>query len=531
MTSTSSRIRNQADEWAVEDGCWFDERAAKRVCEFFRKFLRHSKSDFKSQPFELMDWQREEIIYPLYGWKRANGFRRFRRAFIQIPKKNGKSTLCSGLSLYHLCADGENGTEVYNVAGDKSQASIVFDEANNMIEASPSLSQRLIIKKSLKRVDFPPNKSFYRVLASDASTKEGFNAGCIINDELHAQKNRKLFDTLRYSGAGRKQPMNIVITTAGDDEFSFWHEEYVYAKNVMDGIVRDDEYLVYIREATKQDDPFCEETWKKANPSYGVLIQPDEMRDVANNAKNQPSSLGIFLRYRLNIMTSSEARWISIDDWAKNEHKETPEPAFKEECYVGLDLSSTIDMAGYILFFPKNKVIIPRLWCPETTITKRIAQKRTRYDYWAAKGLVNVSKCDSLDYKLIEDSLVKDDNQYSIREIAFDPWNAAQFVITLYKHGFKLFPFRQGFGSYNAPMKEFQRMVTNGELTHYGNPLLAWMMSNVVAEEDSNKNLRPNKKKSKESIEGIICTLMGIGRWMLANEKRSIYADRGMVTS
>ena len=531
MTSTHSWVRNKSDEWAVEAGCYFDESAPERVCEFFRKYIRHSKDEFAGKPFIFTNWQRGDLIYPIYGWKKPDGSRRFRRVFIEIPKKNGKSTLCSGLSLYHLCADGVNGAEVYNVAGDKSQASIVFDEAKNMVEASPAMSSRILLKRSLKRMDFPNTKSFYRVIASDAHSKEGFNISCLIFDELHTQKNRKLWDTLRYGGASRREPIFIVITTAGDDETSLWFEELTYAKRILSGEIRDDEYFAYVREADKNDDYKDPKVWEKANPSLGITISYETVAAEVNAAIQNPSALNTLLRYRFNILSSLSERWIPKEHWDACANFPIRPPQEKEECYVGLDLSTTTDMAGYCLWFPERKIILPRLFCPENTVTKRTALRRTRYDFWQLKNLVTVLQGETLDYNIIKQSLEADDELYSIKRLAYDPWNATQFILDLLHDGWKCEKFRQGFGSYTAPMKEFDRMIRDQVLVHYGNEVLTWMTGNLVPEYDVNKNIRPNKKASKEAIEGLLCAIMAIGLWMIDTQKASVYKKRGIVST
>src|SRR5262245_38425335 len=232
-------VRTEADERAVFDGCYFDIYAAERVRTFFRKFLRHSKGQWAKQPFELLEWQWTQIVAPLFGWMRADGTRRFRRGYIEVPKKNGKSTLFAGLSLYLLAGDREPGAEIYSAAVDRDQAAIVLNEAANMVEASPDLSQRLKVIRSTKRIMFYRTNSVYRALSADVPAKEGLNAHAILMDELHAQKNRDLWDTLRYAGASRRQPLHLSITTAGYDRHSIGWEQHLYAQAVLEGTVQD----------------------------------------------------------------------------------------------------------------------------------------------------------------------------------------------------------------------------------------------------------------------------------------------------
>src|SRR5215831_5309752 len=277
-----------ADEAALAEGCTFHAASAERVRQFFRSFLRHSKGQWAGKPFELLDWQFTDIIAPLFGWKRADGSRRFRRAYIEVPKKNGKSTLASGIGLYLLVGDGEPGAEVYSVAADRYQANIVHGEAIRMVRASPGLSSRLELNRTTHNISFPKLSAWYRSLSSEANTKEGLNAHGLIIDELHAWKGRGLWDALRYAGRSRRQPLLFAITTAGDDMDSICREQHDYAKGVLSGEILDTRFFAYIRRAAaiaegdREDDDWADPAiWHKANPSLGVTIDPGEFaRDV-----------------------------------------------------------------------------------------------------------------------------------------------------------------------------------------------------------------------------------------------------------
>jgi phage terminase large subunit-like protein len=316
-------IRSEADELAMMAGCVFSPRLADYACNFFPRFLCHSKGQWAGKPFELLEWQRSDIIRPLFGWVRPDGTRRFRRCYIEIPKKNGKSALASGIGLYMLLGDGERGAEVYSAASDRDQASIVHREAINMVYASPALESLLKVNASTHLISCPKTNSVYKAISATPSGKEGFNAHCIICDELHVWRGRELWDALLYAGRARTQPLLFVITTAGADSLSVCREQHDYAANVLNGTFRDDRFFAYIREATKEeiDAQGAEDRalWYKANPSMGVTINPEEFgRDLAEAART-PTAWASFLRYSFNVWNTGAKRWLSVDQWRRCE--------------------------------------------------------------------------------------------------------------------------------------------------------------------------------------------------------------------
>lgn len=517
------------DELAISQGCYYDDSAAERIVQFFEKFLRHSKGQFQGKRFKLLPWQEFEVIRPLYGWKKKDGSRRFRHAHIEVVKKVGKSTLCSGLSLYHLIADKEPGAEIINASGSKEQASIVFNEALNMVDSSPQICRRVIVRASKKEIVYPKTKSWYKVIASDAKLQEGLNCSAIIIDELHTFTNRKLWDTLYYAGAMRRQPLTIVITTAGDDdETTLYADQHRYAESIIEGIIPDTEFFAYIRKADPDDDIQDPKTWEKACPSIGETISYENYQQSALEAVNNPNMYNSFLRYRLNIRASKESRWLPDDAWQACEHKERSSPEPGDICYGGMDLSHSLDIGGYLLYFPEKKFPLPRLWAVRSKYGER-AKQRTKYEIWERLGLLTMVDREALDYKIIKDQLDEDDKTYNIKKIGCDPWNAVQFSLELSEDGYTVEKYRQGYSTMTGPMKEIERMVMQHELVHHGNQILRWMLSNVVIETDINKNIRPAKKKSQQSIDGIVMLIMALGLHMIEEQKESVYARRGIL--
>ena len=525
-SSCAEWIRSSADEKAVAAGCYFDLQAALRVRAFFENFLRHSKGQFANQSFELLEWQWQGIIAPLFGWKRPDGTRRYRRGYIEVPKKNGKSTLFSGLSLYLLTADGEPGAEVYSAAVDRDQASIVYTEAANMVEASPHLSSRLNVVRSTKRIVFPAKKSFFKALSADVSAQEGLNAHAILIDELHAQKNRQLWDTLRYAGSARRQPLHLSITTAGYDKHSICWEQHSYASQVIDGTIEDSSFFGFIAAADDNDDWTTEATWKKANPSFGITMDATQFAEDCKEARESPAKENTFRRYRLNQWTEQDVRWLSMEKW--DACSELAEELEGRTCYGGLDLSSTTDITAFVLVFPDDDGrydVLCWFWVPEDGARQREKKDRVPYRTWIKQGLIEATPGEVVDYDRIRQTIVELGERYNIAEIAVDRWNATQIASQLSNDGFEIVAFGQGFASMNSPTKKLEELILAKKLAHGGNPVLRWMAGNVSIEKDAADNWKPSKKRSPERIDGIVALIMAAGRAALANQPEHTWYD------
>lgn len=535
----SEWIRTEADERAVLSGCWFDREAAARVEVFFERFLRHSKGEWAGKPFRLQEWQKRDLLFPLFAWKKRNGYRRFRNAYIEVPKKNGKSALCSGISLYLLVADGEPGAEVYSAAADRDQASIVYGEAERMVMSSPALSRRLRVIPSRKTILFPRTNSVYRALSADVPTKEGLNIHGLIFDELHAQKSRELFDTLRYGGAARRQPLLVSITTAGFDRNSICWEQHEYARKVLKGIVEDESFFAYIRAANEDpnegpvDDWTSREAWYKANPSLGVTISEEAFAAECREAQEKPTLQNSFKRYRLNIWTSADVRWMPMDKWDASAGSVEPHMLAGKSCFGGLDLSTTLDITACVFVFPWDDGIYklhPLFWIPEENMRERSTRDRVPYEVWARQGLVRTTPGNVVDYAWIEKDILEFAERHKVEEIAYDQWNATEIIQRLTDAGLVMVPTRQGFASMSGPMKQTEALVYSGKLHHGGNPVLRWMADNVQASVDPAGNLKPDKGKSRERIDGIVALIMAIGRAAMRENQASVYEERGLIS-
>lgn len=504
---------------------YFDKKAADNAIIFIERHIRHVKGEWASginPTIKLEKWQKEEIIKPLVGWKsKKTGLRKYRYAYIEIPRKNSKSTLCAALALLFLALDNEEGKEVYSAAGDRAQAGIVFDLAKIMVQKDPMLSNMFTVyKHSIFR-----GADFYQAISADVGTKHGFNANIVIFDELHTQPNRDLFDVLKTSMASRRQPMFIMITTAGYDMNSICYEQHQYAKNVIDKVIEDDRFLPVIYAADPTDDPFSEATWKKANPNYGVSVKPDYIREEAEKAKKSASYLNTFLRLHLNIWTTVKERWITEIAW-DNCHGTVIYEG--EDCYGGLDLSSVSDVTAFTLVFRKadNKLYsINWFWLPEEKQKDSADKNNINYLQWVKNGLIKETPGNAIDYDVVFNDLCNIAKKYNIKETAYDPYNRVQIIPKLQDEGFNLVEHRQGFVSMNVPVKTFETKVLNKQYIHDGNPVLKWMLSNCIIDTDTTGNIKVNRKRRNEKIDGIITNIMAVGLAEEQYEEKQSYLE------
>lgn len=505
---------------------FFDERAADHAVRFFERFLKHTKGIHYGRPFKLLDWQKENIIRPLFGWKKnvekmdADGERRlvtvrkYRTAFIEIPKKNGKTTLSAGIGLYMTCADKEGGAEVYCCAADRQQAGILFQTALDMVKLDATLSKNL--EQFRNQINHPDSSSRFYVLSSAPDTKHGFNPSCVIFDELHAQPNRDLWDTLTMGVGARLQPLVVAITTAGFDKQSICYQQYDYAKKIKAGLVKDDTFFSFIAEA-EEDEPWDDpKTWRKANPSLGITVEESFLAEECAKAKEQPAYENIFRRLFLDQWTKQETRWIPMDKWVACGGPVNWAEYRGKVCFGGLDLASTNDLAALVLSFPIGDTdecaLLAKFWIPENNIEKRVRQHRVPYDVWVREGFIHATPGDVIDYALIEADIEALAELYQIREIAYDPYNAAQLVQNMTTKGYQMVEFRQRMGWLSPPTKELEKRVVGKRVRHGDNPVLSWMVDNVAVISDKDGNIRPVKDKSREKIDGVVAAIMAVDR-------------------
>lgn len=517
----------------LEEKYYYCEKTANRAIAFIEMHITHVKGELAGKPFILEQWQKDEIIGPLFGWKhKKNDLRRYNTAYIEIPRKNGKSNLCAAIALYLLFADGEKGAEVYSAAGDRAQAGIVFDLARQMCLNDKMVSSNCKIFKN--SITFDKQGSFYKAISADASTKHGFNASGIIFDELHVQPNRDLWDTLTTSTGARKQPLTIAITTAGYNKNSICWEVHEYAIKVQKGIIKDEGFLTCIYAADPEDDFTKEETWKKANPGYGTIVKKEYLKKEAEKATKIVSYENTFRRLHLNQWTTNETKWLSDKQWMDCNISQLEESDFYgRECYAGLDLASVKDISAFVLIFPDGDKfdVIPYFFSPKDGAYVRSRRDGVDYLGWNKLGLLDLTEGDVTDYNFIKAKIEELAEKFNIRSIAYDRWNSSQLVIDLVNEGLPLAPFGQGFVSMSAPTKELERLVLTQSINHGGNEVLRWMCSNLQMKLDPAANIKMDKGKSKEKIDGMIALVMALGRYMNPGEDSgpSTYEDSGII--
>lgn len=533
---------------------YFDVAAADRACDFFPRFLRHTKAEWAGQPFELAAWQRDEIIRPLFGWKRrADGLRRYRTVYVEVSKKNGKSGLAAGVGLYLLFCDLEPGAEVYSLAKDRAQAGIVFNVASDMTKRSPELAARAQVLR--RSIFVPASLSVYMVLSADVPTKEGLNPHGIIFDELHVQDDRGLWDTVRTGAGARRQPVTFALTTAGFDKKTLCGEIHDKAIAVRDGLVQDDTFLPVVYGIEKGEDWEDPKVWARVNPNLGISVKLDFLEREHQDAKESPAFENTFRRYHCNEWVQQAVRWIDQKRWEACAGpvgwKDMIAALEGRPCYAALDLSTVTDLAALVALFdssvepggdgyPTEEEVagwseqeripdweygdpIPAydvasfFWCPSEGVRIRSKKDRAPYDVWVRDGALFATEGDAVDHGAIRKFVNDLGRQVLIQEIGVDAWNAHKLITELEQQdGFTVARVSQGFGSMTTPSKALDVLYRRRQIRHGGHPVLAWCADNVTLEKDAYDNWKPSKKRSRERIDGIVALVMALARALVS---------------
>lgn len=514
-------------------GSHYDKDKADLAVEFIQ-CLRHTKGRWYNKPFILEPWQ-EQIVRDIYGIVKEDGTRQFKTAYVEIPKKNGKSELAAAIALKQLCCDGEQRAEVYGCAADTDQASIVYDVAVDMIDLCPQLKKRVKIFSATKTIKYLPTNSKYKVLSADSKTKHGLNVSGCVFDELHTQPDRRLYDVMTTgSGDARTQPLFFMITTAGNDVNSVCYEVHQTALDILKGKKIDPTFYPVIYGADPDDDWTDEAVWFKANPSLGKTVSVETVREACNSAKMIPHKENAFRQLRLNQWVKQAVRWMPMNVWDKCALAVDPQKLIGRRCYGGLDLSSTTDITAFVLVFPpldEDDVywVLPYFWIPEENMLQRVRRDHVPYDVWERQGFLQTTEGNVVHYAFIEKFIDDLGKLYDIREIAFDRWGAVQMTQNLDAMGFTVVQFGQGFRDMSQPSKELMKLVLEQKIAHGGNPVLRWMMDNVTVRVDPSENIKPDKQRSTERIDGVVALIMALARAILNGKNGgSVYDTRPM---
>lgn len=513
----------------------YDKKKADYAVSFI-ECLCHTKGTWAGKPFKLLPWQ-EELIRNIFGVVKENGYRQFNTCYCEIPKKMGKSELAAAVAILLTCGDFEQRAEIYGCAADRQQASIVFDVAADMVRMCPALNKRCKILTASKRILYEPTNSFYQVLSAEAYSKHGFNIHGVVFDELHTQPNRKLYDVMtKGSGDARTQPLYFLITTAGTDTHSICYEVHQKAKDILTGRKIDPTFYSVIYGAEEADDWTDPKIWKKANPSLGITVGIDKVKAACESAKQNPAEENSFRQLRLNQWVKQAVRWMPMDKWNACGAEFNPEMLEGRVCYGGLDLSSTSDITSLVLVFPPEDendkyYVLPFFWLPEETLELRVRRDHVPYDLWHRKNLIFTTEGNVIHYGFIEKFIEELGMKYNIREIGFDRWGAVQMVQNLEGMGFTVVPFGQGFKDMSPPTKELMKLVLEQKIAHGGNEVLSWMMDNVTVRTDPAGNIKMDKEKSTEKIDGAVATVMALDRAIRCglNTGASVYDTRGLL--
>lgn len=518
---------------AADRGYWFDEKAAAAAAGFFPRYLRFTQGEWAGHPFRLEPWEENDIVRPLFGWKRVDGTRLYRRCYVWVPRKNGKTELAAGIGILIQVGDGEMGGQVFSIASDEDQAKIVFDKASVMVSWSEELQKSLTpFKTSIWCADL---MAPFKYLSGVPKGKHGVNMSGLIGDELHEWRDDRLYTFMHQSSASRRQPLEFLISTAGERAGYGW-EMWQYCEKILAGEIEDPETLVVIYAADPDDDWTDPATWAKANPNLGVSVKLDYLKAECRKANELPRLENDFKRYHLNIWTEQAVRWIPIEKWdacgladretplaavpklaMQNQRwRDLPQAMAGRPAFAGLDLSSTTDLTALVWVFPPEQeggrwTIVPRFFVPENQIQERVRRDRVPYDQWVAMGAMTATPGNVVDYAFVRRQAFTDAEQFQAKAIAIDRWNATQLATELAAEGLNVMFFGQGFASMSAPCKEYERLILDRRIDHGGHPVLRWCMRNIAITPDPAGNIKPDKAKSTERIDGGVGAIMGLG--------------------
>lgn len=509
-------------EEGSERGLEFDPKEAEEAFRFFREILRLNGGEFEGREFELHESQ-QFIVGSIFGWKRADGTRRFRVAYVEEGKGSGKSPMSAGIGLKMLVADGEPRAEVYAFATKKDQAQILFRDAVAMVDQSPELTKSLRCAGGKGRewnISDPETASFFRPISSD-DAQSGPRPHCALGDEVHEHKSPLMVEMMRAGLKGRRQPLILLITNSGADRQSVCWEYHEYGRKVCEGSLEDDALFAYICALDADDDPFSDEScWVKANPLLGVTIQPQYLREQVTQARGMPSKEATVRRLNFCQWTEALNPWLSYESWAKAEDREfNDDRLLGRRCYGGLDLSSTTDLTAYALLFEpttddpfwRQKVWF---WLPVDSFADAPLTVKDHYGGWRSAGWLTATNGAAVDKLFVFSKIVESCQRYEVQSIGYDRFRIEDLIQLASAEGIvlPLKPFGQGWRDMAPAVDEFERLLKAGLLKHDGNPVMSWNAASVVLDTDPAGNRKPTKARSTGRIDGIVAAVMAAGR-------------------
>ena len=510
-----------------------DKKRALEVIEFVE--CLHLPDDYYGQPLVLQDWQ-HQLIWDVYGTVKEDGTRQYRYAYLEIAKKNGKTTLIGALGLHHLTMDGAGG-QIYCCAADREQAGLVYSAAIQMIEQDEDLKDNLKITDSKKLIVNKRTGTFFKVLSAEAYTKHGINPTVVIFDELHAQPNRDLWDVMTFgAGATRREPLWWIITTAGDDpdRHSVGWEQHEYARRVQEGEIEDPYWYVKIYNAPDECDIFDEKNWYKANPSLGANLLLESVRQEAIGARNDPAKEKLFRWLRLNQWVSlKKIGWLPLTLWDLTNGNIDLADLVGRKCYLGLDLSSTTDLTALTLLFPPQDeqeewYALFEAWVPEDNMKERIKTDHVPYDKWVNAKHLHATPGNVVDYDFVQATIEQAVAKYEVQLIATDPWNSRMLTQQLMKKDIEVVEVAQTMAGLSPAMKFLEKLLRSKQLKHENHPVARWCFGNVSIAVDGNENIKPMKNKSIDRID-VTVSLINAMAVAMDMEQESVYEGRGLI--
>lgn len=508
--------------WKAKGAAYrFDTARANKVCRFI-ELLPHIKGPKAGEPIVLEPWQ-VFILTTVFGWVKADGSRRFRRVYIEVPRGNGKSALSSGVGLYMLCGDGEGGAEVYSFATTRDQAKIVFGDAQNMARRTPGLRTHFGVDVNAHNINVLRTASKFEALSAEGSTLDGLNTHFACVDELHAHKTRAVYDVVETSIGKRAQSLLWVITTAGSNRAGICYEVRGFVIKVLAGVAKDESQFGIVYGLDEEDDWTTEEALIKANPNWGISVMPEVLLPLQAKAMTMPSAANNFKTKHLNEWVNADTAWMDMRAWdACKDTMLDPEQFAGEPTYVALDLASKVDIAAKIALHERtidgkaHYYVFGQYYLPRDTVERG---ENSQYQGWEHMGLLTVTDGAVIDFDVIEQDLLADCSRFEVREVPYDPFQATQLSTRMAAQGVPMVEMRPTVLNFSEPMKQLEALVLQGRLHHNGDPVLTWMMSNVVAHMDAKDNIYPRKERPENKIDGVVALIMALGR-ALANEQQ-----------